>query len=123
MVVLAKGVTKMSNEIKFGIRRSVLEDKTDRDFLKEYLATRDMSLTVITRIIDHCMVEIHSCVPSTYKPLDFTKLPRQKTSKEWQKAITFLIQIEKGSDVLWFDSETRAIWYIESTYTDSESEK
>lgn len=113
----------MNNEIRFGIRKSVLEEKADRDFLKEYLSTRDMSLTVITRIIDHCMVEIRSCIPSSYKPLDFTKLPTQEAPKEWQKAITFLIKNEKSSDVLWFESETRAIWYIDSTYPDSESEE
>ena len=112
----------MNNEIRFGIRKSVLEEKADRDFLKEYLSTRDMSLTVITRIIEHCMVKNRSCIPTSYKPLDFTKLPTQEVPKEWQKAITFLIKNEKSSDVLWFESETRAIWYIESTYPE-DSEK
>ena len=122
-MTLAKGVKKMNtNEIKFGIRKKVLEDKGNRTFLKEYLSThKDMTLTVIIGV-EGRTVEIHSCLPSTYKPLDFTKLPKPEDSPEWQKAITTLIKSEKGSDVIWFDSEDRAIFYIKSNYPE-DSEK
>lgn len=106
------------SEVLFGIRKNVLEDESNRAFLKEYLPTRNMALSVITGIISNCIVDMHSYIP-TYKPLDLTKLP-SPDSKEWQEAITLLIKSENGNDVIWFDSTTRAIWYIESTYSDSE---
>lgn len=106
-------------ETKFGIRRSVLADKTDRDFLKEYLSTRDMSLTVVTRVIDHCMVEIHSCGPATYKPLDFTKFPTRENQEKWQQSIALLKEKEEGVEVLWFDSESQAVATIESLYPEA----
>lgn len=109
-----------TNEIRFGIRKKVLEDKANRTFLKEYLPARDMTLTVIIGI-KNLTVEIHSCVPSTYKPLDFTKLPKPN-SLEWEEAITTLVENEKGSEVLWFDSVERAILYIDSNYPE-DSEK
>ena len=114
-----RGKTMNNTEIKFGIRKCVLEDKTDRDFLKEYLATRDMSLTVITRVIDHCMVEIHSCGPSTYKPLDFTKFPTRENQEKWLEAIDLLKEKEEDIEVLWFESESQAIETIKSLYPDS----
>lgn len=105
----------MSNkEIKFGIRKKVLEDEANRAFLIKYLSTRNMTLTVIVGIKNRT-VEIHSCVPYTYKPLDLTKLPKPD-SPEWQNAITTLVENEKGDEVLWFDTEDEAILYIESNF-------
>lgn len=111
----------MMNDVLFGIRKNVLEDADNRAFLKEYLPNRNMALSVITGIISGCIVDMHSCIP-TYKPLDLTQLPSPE-SKEWQKALTLLIKSEKGNNVIWFDSEERAIFYIESTYPNDSKEK
>ena len=105
----------MSNngEILFGIRMNVLAEEGNRTFLKKYLADTNLSLSVITGIIDNCMVNMHSCVPRTYKPIDFSKLATPE-SPEWQKSILSLIKSENGNNVIWFSSTAEAICYIES---------
>ena len=97
----------------------MLEDEANRAFLKKYLSARRNLFLLVIIGVKNLTVEIHSCEPPTYKPLDFTKLPKPD-SPEWAEAITMLVENEEGHDVLWFDSVESAIFYIESNYPDSE---
>ena len=112
----------MSNndEIKFGIRKTVLAKKVNRKFLKEKFAKGETyNLTVITDVIDGCIAEVYTYM-SSYKPLDLTKFPNDTNSSKWQDAITYLIKSEKNNDVLWFDSPYSAASYIQSAYPNDE---
>lgn len=103
----------MADTILFGIRKALMEDESKREEVKAYLENNSMlPLTVLIDIqegIAHCT----TFFPAKNKTFDVTKLP-EVNSQKWLEAMRQLVSSQHATDVVWFPSADRALYYIES---------
>ena len=110
--MLTKGVKKMDT-ILFGIRKDLMEDESKREELKSYLKRNKMLPLTILIDIKEGVANCTTFFPAENRSFDVTKLP-EVNSQKWLEALRQLVSSQNATDVVWFPSADRALYYIET---------